>query len=146
MTQKSHILDLSRRWFIEIMFSRLRMNEHSAEFYLITQNSYNENISNQNIQSWLNIQRYDKPKWCVERNQLFIKYKLMSMTIDNQNNIPNFKFRLYLMRICESSIVWWKSQRMNSDLLLIYFTDYQKCWKFKRIHHFCVFMSSIIIK
>lgn len=138
---KSNMFEVSDRWNIETIRLKYTIDEHILQLYLITNNIYNENICCEDIQCRLNIQRNNQPEQHSEWNFIFCKCELMTMTIDDSNRLCVHRYIIQMMRICESSVVRWKSRWLKTNLFLIYFKDWKNCRKIKRIYIIRVFVS-----
>lgn len=63
------------------------------------------------------------------------------MTAFYSNRLRFCWYFLQVMRICKSSIVWWKARELKADILLIYKQNRKKSWTVKRNNDFHLFVS-----
>lgn len=68
----------------------------------------------------------------------------MSLTINDSDRLPSKHINIYLMRIGESSNVWWKSSWMKTDIFLIYFADCENARNIKKLFQLDLFVMCFI--
>ena len=65
----------------------------------------------------------------------------MTMTAFYSNRLCFCWYFLQVMRICKSSVVWWKARELKANILLIYKQNRKKSWTVKRNNDFHLFVS-----
>ena len=139
--QKSNMIEAFVRWIIETIHLKYTIDEHTLQLYLITKIIYNENICCENLQCQLNIQRNNQPRQHSEWIVFFCGLELMTMTIEYSDELCVHWHNIQMMRIRESSIVWWSTRQLKTNIFLIYFKNRQKSRRKSWIHNIHLSLS-----